>query len=431
MSKQNLAFFGGPKAIESEDESLFHWPIVTDEDINAVADVLRAGTMSGTGITKQFERAFGDWVGSKYALGCCNGTASLTAALFACGVGAGDEVICPSLTYWASCASALWFGATVAFADVEPDSLCLDPDDFERKISPKTKAVIVVHYCGYPADMDRINAIAQRHGVKVIEDVSHAVGAKYKGRFCGTLGDVAGLSMMTGKAFAIGEAGMLLTDNREMHERAVAFGHYERTGAPSRYNPVDNQISSPDLLPYIGIALGGVKHRMNQTCATMGLVQLKHYPERMAEIDRAMNRFMDKLETIDGLVAHRPAKDSGSTKGGWYLPCCHYDKMKFGGVSAQDFCDYVRAEGMRCVNGVNEPLHLHPMFHTADLIHQGLPTNLAFGQRDVRQGKGACPVTEKVSDTVIQVPWFKHDTIDAIEQYFQAIQKVAQACGGN
>ena len=430
MNKQNLAYFGGPKAIAEENEPLFHWPIVTDEDISAVADVMRAGTMSGTAITKQFEQAFGGWVGAPYALGCCNGTASLTAALFACGVGAGDEVICPSLTYWASCASALWFGATVNFADVERDSLCLDPNDLEKRIGPKTKAIIVVHYCGYPADMDRINAIAKKHGVKVIEDVSHAVGAKYKGKFCGTLGDVAGLSMMTGKAFAIGEAGMLLTGDRELYERAIAFGHYERTGAPSRYNPVDNQITVESLRPYIGIALGGVKHRMNQTCAAMGLVQLKHYPARMAEIDSAMNRFMDKLETIDGLTAHRPAKDSGSTKGGWYLPCCHYDASKFGNVSAQDFCDYVRAEGMRCVNGVNEPLHLHPMFHTADLIHQGQPTALAFGQRDVRQGVGACPVTESASETVIQVPWFKHDDSDAIEMYFQAIKKVADGVQG-
>ena len=427
MNTKSLAFFGGPKAIDAENESLFHWPIVTDEDINAVADVLRAGTMSGTGITKQFEQAFADWTGAKYALGCCNGTASLTAALFACGVGAGDEVICPSLTYWASCASALWFGATVNFADVEPDSLCLDPNDLEHRIGPATKAIIVVHYCGYPADMDRINAIAKKHGVKVIEDVSHAVGAKYKGRFCGTLGDIAGLSMMTGKAFAIGEAGMLLTDNREMYERAIAFGHYERTGAPSRYNPVDRQITVESLLPYIGIASGGVKHRMNQTCAAMGLTQLARYPERMAEIDRAMNRFMDKLETIEGLTAHRPAKGSGSTKGGWYLPCCHYDASKFGGTSAQNFCDYVRAEGMRCVNGVNEPLHLHPLFHDADLIHQGQPTALAFGQRDVRQGVGACPVTERVSETVIQVPWFKHDDEAAIEAYYQAMKKVADA----
>ena len=427
MKKENLAYFGGPKAIENENEWLFHWPIVTDEDINAVADVLRAAAMSGTGITKQFESEFSSWIGSKYALGCCNGTASLTAALFACGVGAGDEVICPSLTYWASCASALWFGATVQFVDVERESLCLDPDDLEHRIGPKTKAIIVVHYCGYPADMDRINEIAKKHSVKVIEDVSHAVGSRYKGRFCGTLGDVAGLSMMTGKAFAIGEAGMLLTDDRYLYERAIAFAHYERTGAPSRYNPVDRQITSPDLLPYIGIALGGVKHRMNQTCAAMGRVQLKHYPERVAEIDRAMNRFMDKLETIPGLRAHRPEAGSGSTKGGWYLPCCHYDPAQFGGTSAQDFCDYVRAEGMRCVNGVNEPLHLHPMFHTADLIHQGKPTALAFGQRDVRQGKGACPVTESISDTVIQVPWFKHDDPEAIETYFQAIKKVADA----
>ncbi len=422
-----LAIEGGPKAIPERDDYLFHWPIVTSEDLSAVNAVLQAGTMSGTTITKEFEVAFAKWNNNThYALGCCNGTAGLTAALWACGVGAGDEVICPSLTYWASCASAVTLGATVNFADVDPISLCLDPNDIEHRIGPRTKAIVVVHYCAWPADMDAIMAIAHRHDIKVIEDNSHAVGSVYKGHKCGTLADIAAMSMMAGKAFAIGEAGMILTNNRELYERCIAFGHYERTGAPSRFNPVDAQITFPDLLPYIGLPQGGVKHRMNQTCAAMGLVQLKYYQERIDEIDRAMNYFMDRLSEIPALVPCRPKKESGLTKGGWYVPCCHYDSEKMNGISAAKFADMVRAEGIHCVNGINEPLHLHPYFHTADIFHQGMPTVLAFGQRDVRQGKGACPVTEAVSNTTIQVPWFKHCNKEAIDKYVLGFKKVAE-----
>lgn len=431
ISKNDLAYFGGPKAIPTADDSLFHWPIVTEEDIAAVRDVLVAGTMSGTAITKEFEKEFARWNGSQYALGCCNGTASLTAALWACGVGAGDEVICPSLTYWASCASALQLGATVHFADADPVSLCIDPKDIEHRIGERTKAIIVVHYCGTPVDMDPIMEIARRHSIRVVEDASHSVGSLYKGRKCGTLGDIAGMSMMAGKAFAIGEAGMVLTNDRELYERCIAFGHYERTGAPSRFNPPDAQITMESLLPYIGLPLGGVKHRMNQTCAAMGRVQLKYYQERIEEIDRSMNWFMDRIEEeIPGLIGHRPTTPD-STNGGWYVPCCHYDPDALGGCSAGLFSDLVRAEGIHCVNGINNPLHLHPYFHTADVFHQGNPTALAFGQRDVRQGPGAYPVTEAVTDRAIQVPWFKHFRKDEIAKYVSGFAKVASFVQNN
>ncbi|MDO5552322.1 MAG: DegT/DnrJ/EryC1/StrS family aminotransferase [Planctomycetia bacterium] len=427
VKKSDLAFYGGPKSIPVYDDSMFHWPIVTHEDLSAVNDVIRAGTMSGTTLTKQFEKEFADWNGCKYALGACNGTAAITAALWACGVGAGDEVICPSMTYWASCACVLNLGGTVNFADIDPVSLCLDPKDIEHRIGPRTKAIIVVHYCGHPADMDAIMAVAKRHNVKVIEDNSHAVGSLYKGRKCGTLGDIAGMSMMAGKAFAIGEAGMMLTNDRELYERCIAYGHYERTGAPSRFNPVDRQITMPDLLPYIGLPLGGVKHRMNQTCAAMGRVQLEYFQERINEIDQAMNYFMDRIENrIDGLIGHRTPRNSGLSMGGWYVPACHYNPEKFGGLPAERFSELVRAEGIHCVNGVNSPLHLFNFFHTADIFHQGRPTALAFGQRDVRQGKGACPVSESLSNRLVQVPWFKHFRPDEIDQYVDGVCKVAE-----
>ncbi len=383
--------------------------------------------MSGTDITKEFEKEYATWNGTGFALGTCNGTAALAAAMWACGVGAGDEVICQSLTYWASCAAALTFGATVNFVEVNPETLCLDPSDMERRIGPRTKAIIVVNYASMPADLDSIIKIAHSHGVKVIEDNSHAQGSMYKGRMCGAIGDIAGASLMAGKSFAIGEAGMITTNSRELYERCVAFGHYERTGAPSRFNLVDQQITMGDLLPYKGMPLGAVKHRMNQTCAAMGRVQLKHYPERIAEIDRAMNYFADQLDKIPCLRVVRPAKGSGLTKGGWYFPLCHYDKNKISSLCAGKFAEAMNAEGVSCGNGANSPLHLHNYFHTADIFNMGKPTVIAFGQRDVRQGAGKLPVTESTVENVIQLPWFKRFDKDSIDRYVAAYRKVAEA----
>jgi dTDP-4-amino-4,6-dideoxygalactose transaminase len=420
----NLAILGGEKTISEIKEELFHWPIVTEEDITAVTNVLRKGNMSGTDITKEFEKEYAAWNGTEYALGTCNGTAALTAALWACGVGAGDEVICQSLTYWASCAAALTFGATVNFADVDPETLCIDPKDIEHRIGPKTKAIIVLNYAGMPADYDAIIEIAHRHGIKVIEDNSHAQGSLYKGRMCGSLGDIAGASLMAGKAFAIGEAGMITTSNRDLFERCVAFGHYERTGAPSRFNPVDAQVHLEDLTPFKGLPMGAVKHRMNQTCATMGRVQLKHYPARIAEINQAMNYFADQLDQLPGLRVIRPVKGSGSSKGGWYFPLCHYNAEELNGLTAARFAEAMSAEGISCGCGANNPLHLHNYFHLADIFNQGKPTAIAFGQRDVRQGPGTLPVTEKVKETIIMLPWFKHFDKPAIDQYIHGYRKV-------
>lgn len=423
-----LALLGGPSTIpeDADHTDLFRWPMITEEDEQAVLDVLRAGSMSGTDITKQFEAEFAAWVGAEHALGACNGTAALLAATWACGVGAGDEIICPSTTYWASATQALQLGATVNFADIDPDTLCIDPADIEHRIGPRTKLIVVVHYAAHPCDMDAIMAIAAKHGVKVLEDVSHAQGSLFKGRPVGTLGDIGAMSMMTGKSFAAGEAGMIVTNDRSLYERCIAFGHYERTGVASHYNPADKQVYDEALGRFAGIPIGGVKHRMNQTCAAMGRVQLKHYPSRIAEIQNALNRFWDLFDDVPGIKAHRPSSESGSTMGGWYFARGLYRADELGGLPCARFCEAVRAEGIPvCHPGANAPLHVHPVFHEADIFNQGKPTAIAFGQRDVRQGPGALPVSEGLSETCLGVPWFKHDDPEIIAQYAEAYRKVA------
>lgn len=218
--------------MRTDPGDMFVWPIITKEDEDAVLDVLHRRAMSGTDVTKLFEKDFSKWQGCEFALAFSSGTAAIHAAMFACKVGIGDEIIVPSITYWASAAQVFSLGGTPVFAEIDPDTLCLDPKDIEYRITKRTKAIVVVHYCGHPADMDSIMEIAKRHNLKVIEDFSHAQGGLYKGRKLGTIGDVGATSLMTGKSFAIGEGGMLVTNNREIYDRAIIFGHHD--GAHTR-----------------------------------------------------------------------------------------------------------------------------------------------------------------------------------------------------
>lgn len=425
--KSILAIHGGPKAVTRAPGDIFRWPIVTKEDEAAVLDVLRRGAMSGTDVTREFEKEFAAWMGMPLALGYCNGTESLRASMWACGLGAGDEIICPSMTYWASAAPALSLGAAVHFADIHPDTLCIDPDDIEHRIGPRTRAIVVVHYAGYPCDMDRIMRIARKHKVRVIEDVSHAHGSLYKGRKVGTFGDIAAMSLMSGKSFATGEAGMIVTKDRVLYERCISYGHYERTGVATRWTAADKSITRKELQPYAGIPLGGFKHRMNQTCSAMGRVQLKHYDKRIAEIQSAMNRFWDLLEGVPGIKAHRPPRGSGSTMGGWYSACGLYRSAEMGGLPIARYCEAVAAEGVgMCGPGGNNPMNIHPVFHTADIFRMGKPTMISFGQRDVRQGPGSLPVSEAIHNIALWVPWFKHDRPAIIRQYAEAFRKAAE-----
>src|SRR6266550_2662638 len=194
---------------------------------------------------------------SKFALGSANGTSSLIESMLGVGIGRGDEMIMPSLTYWASGLQLFSLGATPIFADIEKESVCIDPADIEKRITPRTKAIMVVHYCGHPCDMDRIVAIAKKHKLKLIEDVSHAHGTMYKGKMVGTFGDVSAASLMAGKSLPCGEGGILWTNDRSIFERAIAFAHYERQKSDIK-DPALKQIAAPDNIP-TGMPLGGMK----------------------------------------------------------------------------------------------------------------------------------------------------------------------------
>lgn len=413
-----LAITGGRRVLAERDESLFHWPIVNDAMRAAQAAVLEAGNMSGTDIARKFESRFAAWQGSKYALSHNNGTNALNAAMYAVGLGPGDEIICTSVTYWASCTGALSLGASVVFCDIDPNTLQMDPKSFEERITPRTKAVMVVHYMAHPAPMDEIMAIADKHGIAVIEDVSHAQGGRYKGRRLGTFGRVAAMSLMSCKSFAIGEGGMLTTDDPEIFKRAVIFGHYDR---------IIDVCTDEEMKDVKNIPWGGLKNRMHQTSAAIGLEQLEKHDREIAEIDRAMKYFWSGISDIPGLSMIYP-RDEGSDKAGWYASRFLYDPAAFGGVSNVTFSDALNAEtGGDFSFGCNMPLHLSSVFFDVDIYGHGRPTARAFLPEgvDIRAESGSLPVADSINGRVLGEPWFKTCDPAKIDPYIEAVRKVA------
>jgi dTDP-4-amino-4,6-dideoxygalactose transaminase len=409
---EKLALLGGKPYIETPaPESLFKWPILTQEDIDAAMDVVINNKFSGTDITIKFQDEFKEWQGRNYALAFTNGTMALTAAMFAVGLNEDDEIICPTKTYWGSVSQAAYFGAKVVFCNIN-DNLSLDVNEFESLITPKTKAIVAVHYYGYPCDMDAIMEIANRHGIYVIEDVSHAHGTLYKGKKVGSFGHVAAMSMMSWKVFAAGELGMLVTDDNRLYERAIAFGHYER-------NNEEYIKENEDLKDYFHIALGGVKGRANQLCSALGRGQLKHYDERTKEIRRAMNYFFDQFENIRGVRPLRVDEKDGSNMGGFYNPQLLYFPNELEGLSSKRFSEAITAEfngAFNCLAGGNFCLHTHKYFTSFDPRH-----SQNVSENKLRNENSLSASLEK---HCVLVPWFKHYDKEWIDRYAGAYKKV-------
>ncbi|MBR6525343.1 MAG: aminotransferase class I/II-fold pyridoxal phosphate-dependent enzyme [Clostridia bacterium] len=416
---EKLALLGGPvsKFPDKPMGDLFRWPIISKEDEEGVLDVVRNNRFSRFDITEKFQDQYAAWQGNKYAIAYCNGTMALTAAMFAIGLGVGDEIICPTKTYWGSVSQAINFGASAVFCNIN-EMLSMDPDDLERCITPRTKAIMVVHYYSYPADMDRIMEIANKHNLYVLEDCSHAHGATYKGRKVGTFGHVAAMSMMSFKSFAAGELGMLTTDDRTIYERAMAFGHYERNN--SAYIT-----ETEDLKQYSHIALGGVKGRANQVSSVLALGQLKYYDERTKEIRKAMNYFWDLIEDLPGIRPIRVDESTGSHMGGWYEPHGAYHPEELGGLSVNRFAEAIRAQGFaNCWDGGNFCLHTHPFFKNFDFYNLGKPSRIAFNDRDVREDDIYLKPSE--SRWCFSVPWLKKFDKEWIEAYANVYRTVIE-----
>ena len=234
MSEQ-LAIHGGQPTIP--EGTIKPWPYITDADRQAVMEVLSSDSINEQRKiqSEALSQEWAAYVDRKYCIPTNSGTAALHMCIAALGIEPGDEVIVPAFTFWATAAAVLHHNAIPIFVDIDPKTFCIDPAQIEAKLSERTKAVIAVHIHGMPADMDGVLAIAQQHGLKVIEDAAQAHGSRYKGVPCGAIGDVAGFSTQMSKTLTTGsEGGLFVTDDENYHKQAALLQYFGELVVPGR-----------------------------------------------------------------------------------------------------------------------------------------------------------------------------------------------------
>ena len=260
------AILGGIPAVNLDQEVANSWPNFTAEDEQAVLQVIRDGNVSTHPVIRALESDYMEFTGMPYALAHCNGTAALLAAFFALDLNPGDEILVPSATFWASVSPMLWNGLVPVFCDSEPERMGLDPEDLERKVTDRTRAIVVVHLWGLPSKMTEIKKVAEKYQLKIVEDASHAHGASWRDEPCGSLGDISIFSLQGDKLAPAGEGGVLLCRDRDYYERAVCLGDITRI----------IELDSP--MQRFAATSFGIKTRIAPMSAALGREQLRRLP---------------------------------------------------------------------------------------------------------------------------------------------------------
>jgi dTDP-4-amino-4,6-dideoxygalactose transaminase len=264
------------------------------EEEREVLKVLRSRWLSTGPITEKFERAFSDYLGAGYAIAVSNGTAALHLALACLNLREGDEVILPSLTFVATANAVLYVGAKPVFADiVGTDNFNISPQEIEKKITKKTKAILVMHYGGYPCDMEPIMGIAKRRRIHVVEDAAHAPGGEYRGKKCGTIGDIGCFSFFSNKNLVTGEGGMVVTGNRAWAERMLRMrSHGMETLSWDKYR---GRVSSYDIRTL------GYNYRTTEIESALGLIQLRKLDRNNKKRKKLTEIYRKELEDAEGI----------------------------------------------------------------------------------------------------------------------------------
>lgn len=352
------------------------YPILGEEEVQAAVEVIKShnlcSQMAEDSQVKKFEEEFAEYLGARFAVATSNGTTALHTAMAATGVGVGDEVIVPAYTFFSTATSVLMQNAIPIFADIEPETLGLDPESVRRRITPRTKAVIPVHMNGYPMDMDRIMEVAGEHGLVVIEDCSHAHGAEYKGRKVGTIGHINIFSFQQKKNLSLGEGGIVVTDNEELAEKARAFRSFGRV--PLAYN-----------------------YRMTELHAAIGRVRLAKLDEQNEQRIRNAEYLHRELEGLPGIKPQRPRE---GTKAVYYNYVVKYYEEELG-VPRDRFVAAIEAEGIPKVHFYT-PVYRHHTFQIKDAYGKGCPFTCPYytapPQERSRYEDGICPVAEEYCD---------------------------------
>lgn len=368
---------------------------IDEDDIRAVVDVLRSDWLTTGPKIGEFEKAVADYVGAKFAVAVSSGTAALHCAMHAAGIGPGDEVIVPPMTFAATANCVVYKGGIPVFADVDPDTLLIDPNKAEQAISEKTKAVIAADYAGQPCDYDRLGDIADRNGLVLIADACHSIGAEYKGRKVGTLADMTAFSFHPVKHIATGEGGMVVTDDADTADRLRIFRNHGITADHRQRETADSWFYEMTDL--------GFNYRITDIQCALGISQLRKLPaflKRRREIAETYNAAFGCMEGIAPLAVNEDVLHS------WHL---YVVKIRGETDRTAIFRD-LREKGV----GVNVhyiPVHLHPYY-----------------RRHFHTSAELCPVAESVYNQILSIPVFPKmrdgDATMVIEAIQNAITKM-------
>jgi perosamine synthetase len=367
---------------------------IDEADIQAVVDTLRSDWLTTGPKIAEFEEAIAAWVGAKHAVSFSSGTAALHGAAFAAGLNSGDEAITSPLTFAATANCVLYQDANPLFADVLPTTLNLDPAQAALRVTSRTKAILPVDYAGHPADLDSILELAERHGLVVIEDACHGLGAEYRGRRVGSIAHMTVFSFHPVKHLTTGEGGMVTTDNPALAETLRRFrNHGITSGARERQR---------DGQSHYEMVLLGFNYRLTDIASALGLQQLTKLKENLARRRQIAARYEAAFHGMPGMLPPHVCDDVNPA---WHL---YPIRLELGELSV-DRDHVVRA--LRAENiGVNVhyiPVHLHPYYRDR------------FGYSG-----GEYPVAENAFQRLISLPMFHGMSDDDIEDVIRAVEKV-------
>ena len=360
--------------------------------------------------TEEFQQKFASYQDAKHGIACANGTVAIEIALRAAGIGDGDEVIIPALTFIATLSAVLQVNGIPIVVDTIYDTQCIDPDEIEKAITDKTKAIIPVHYGGFACDMDRIMDIAGKHNLVVIEDSAHAHGAVYKGKKVGAIGDLGTFSFQESKNMTAGEGGIVVTNNADLAEKCiqlVSCGRYEGESWYKHY-----------IFP--------VNYRLAEILSAMLLAQLEKLDEQIKKKNENAEYLAEKFKNVEGI---NPVPGDGDTDvNGYYLYLLQYDKNQFSGVSRDMFVKSLAAEGIPCHIGYPWPLTKNPMFQETDSGE--IPYVFPYREGKIAVKDMPCPVTEKICNETVIIP---HQVLlsskDDMDDIVSAILKIQENAG--
>ena len=400
MTLQKLAIEGGQPVRDSF--LVFGRPFLGDEEINEVIDTLRSGWI-GTGPKAiRFEQDFAQYVGNKHALAVNSCTAALHLGLIANHIGPGDEVITTPLTFAATANVVMHVGARPVFADIDPITLNIDPANIERAITPKTKAIIPVHFGGLSCDLDSIEAIARQHHLAIIEDAAHATGTRYHGRLIGSAtGTLACFSFYANKNLTTAEGGMITTEDDELADRIAVFRlHGLSKHAWQRYSSKKLMLSDA-LYP-------GYKYNMPDSVASLGIHQLAKQ-ERFLEIREQYARCYDEaFSNLPGVRLQPRPRDLDQNRHALHLYVLIFDPQQFR-VDRNDIMSALLAENIGAALHYRA-VHTHPFYRET------------FGYRH-----DDFPVAAQVGDNILSLPLTPGMSSHDVEDVITAVNKVLSA----